>query len=114
MDRVGVFGQSRHRVFFAVSELAVGFDHPADYFGLIIWAVKQVSRNTYHVTHNTEHEARNTCLLSLILIISGALSNFIDRILFGATIDYIRIFTGVINLADVMIVVGLFTFCNQK
>ena len=79
---------------------------PLIIFGLIIWAVKHVSRITYHVTHNTEHEARNTRLLSLILIISGALSNFIDRILIGATIDYIRIFTGVINLADVMIVVG--------
>ena len=45
-------------------------------------------------------------LLSLTLIISGAISNFIDRVLFAATIDYLRILTGVINLADVGIVVG--------
>lgn len=43
---------------------------------------------------------------SLFLIIAGAISNFIDRILFSATIDYLRILTGIINLADVMIVVG--------
>ena len=43
---------------------------------------------------------------SLFLIIAGAISNFIDRILFSATIDYVRILTGIINLADVMIVIG--------
>ena len=45
--------------------------------------------------------------LALILITSGAVSNFIDRVLWAATIDYIRIFTGVINLADMMIAGGL-------
>lgn len=40
------------------------------------------------------------------LIISGAVSNFVDRVLWGATIDYLRVLTGVINLADVGIVVG--------
>lgn len=45
--------------------------------------------------------------LGLILIIAGAISNFIDRILFNVTIDYLRIFTTVINLADVMIVIGV-------
>lgn len=40
------------------------------------------------------------------LIIAGAISNFVDRVLWGATIDYLRVLTGVINLADCMIVVG--------
>ncbi|MBT4120877.1 MAG: signal peptidase II [Candidatus Magasanikbacteria bacterium] len=44
--------------------------------------------------------------LATFLIFSGAISNFIDRILFGFTIDYLRLFTGVINIADVVIVVG--------
>lgn len=44
--------------------------------------------------------------LGLILIIFGATSNFIDRVLFSLTIDYIRIITSVINLADVVIVAG--------
>lgn len=43
---------------------------------------------------------------ALILIIGGATSNFIDRVLFGVTIDYIRLFTAVINIADLMIVGG--------
>ena len=45
--------------------------------------------------------------ISLLLIIFGATSNFIDRILFGITIDYFRLFTAVINLADIMIVSGV-------
>ncbi len=44
--------------------------------------------------------------LGLLLIIFGALSNWIDRLAFAATIDYLRVWTGVINLADVMIVCG--------
>lgn len=40
------------------------------------------------------------------LIISGAVSNFVDRVLCGATIDYLRVLTGVVNLADMLIVVG--------
>lgn len=46
-------------------------------------------------------------LIANCLIISGAVSNFVDRVLFSATIDYLRILTGVINLADVMIVAGV-------
>jgi len=53
------------------------------------------------------HASRNTYHISLGLILFGALSNYIDRVLFGATIDYIRLFTAVINLADVMIVGGV-------
>jgi len=40
------------------------------------------------------------------LIFFGAISNLIDRILFALTIDYIRIVTSVINIADCMIVIG--------
>src|SRR3989338_6186019 len=42
----------------------------------------------------------------LILILAGAVSNFIDRVVFGITIDYLRFITGVLNLADVAIVTG--------
>lgn len=42
----------------------------------------------------------------ITLIVTGALSNFIDRVVFGVTIDYIRILTSVLNLGDLMIVVG--------
>ncbi len=40
------------------------------------------------------------------LLIAGALSNLIDRILYGITIDYIRIITSIFNLADLAIVIG--------
>lgn len=46
-------------------------------------------------------------LFSLCLIFFGAISNLIDRILFGITIDYIRIATGILNIADIMIAVGV-------
>lgn len=40
------------------------------------------------------------------LVIWGALSNIIDRMFFGFTTDYIRIISSVINIADIMIVLG--------
>ncbi|MFH1286187.1 MAG: signal peptidase II [Candidatus Magasanikbacteria bacterium] len=52
--------------------------------------------------------------LGILLIVGGAISNFIDRILYSLTIDYIRLFTSVINIADVMIVVGaVFLLVNE-
>lgn len=45
--------------------------------------------------------------LALCLIIAGAVSNYADRVLFGATIDYLRVFTSVINFADVTIATGV-------
>lgn len=51
--------------------------------------------------------------LAMTLLIFGAVSNYIDRILFGVTIDYLRIVTGVINLADVAIVVGVLLLIFQ-
>ncbi|MDO8626425.1 MAG: signal peptidase II [Candidatus Magasanikbacteria bacterium] len=44
--------------------------------------------------------------LGFWLIIIGAVSNLIDRAVFGATIDYIRILTGVFNIADGCILIG--------
>ena len=45
-------------------------------------------------------------VLGLSLITCGALSNFIDRISVGFTIDYIRVVTSILNIADIMIVTG--------
>jgi len=45
-------------------------------------------------------------LLGLSLIYGGTISNLIDRVLFGITIDYLRLITTVINLGDVCILVG--------
>ncbi len=43
---------------------------------------------------------------ALCLIIAGASSNLIDRLLYQHTVDYLRLFTLVINIADVMIAGG--------
>lgn len=50
-------------------------------------------------------------LLSLSLIILGALSNLLDRLIFGYVIDYINIFIWpVFNLADSLIVIGVILY----
>ena len=43
---------------------------------------------------------------AMTLIFAGALSNFFDRVFIRATVDYFLLLTGIINLADVLIVVG--------
>lgn len=55
-------------------------------------------------------------LFGTALVVSGAFSNIIDRMFFGYTIDYIRIVTSVINVADVCIVAGalLLAFSEYK
>jgi lipoprotein signal peptidase len=41
-----------------------------------------------------------------MFIIAGAVSNVIDRFIYGFTIDYIRIFTSILNCADILIIIG--------
>ncbi|OGH64321.1 MAG: hypothetical protein A2821_02060 [Candidatus Magasanikbacteria bacterium RIFCSPHIGHO2_01_FULL_41_23] len=43
----------------------------------------------------------------ICLTLFGALSNYIDRFLIAATIDYIRILYSVINIADISIILGV-------
>jgi signal peptidase II len=50
-------------------------------------------------------------VLAISLVITGALSNLIDRLIFGFVIDYINlIFWPVFNLADVVIVLGVIIY----
>jgi len=51
---------------------------------------------------------------SLLLIIVGAMSNLIDRTIHQNTVDYFLILTGIINIADIMIVVGFVLFFYQN
>lgn len=53
-----------------------------------------------------EKPRHNLFYFGVCLIVVGAASNFVDRVLWGATVDYLRVLTGVINLADAGIVVG--------
>lgn len=48
-----------------------------------------------------------------VLVISGALSNFLDRLLYGGVVDFIDLYIGtwhwpVFNIADSAIVIGVF------
>ena len=52
--------------------------------------------------------------VALIFIISGAISNFIDRVLFQFTIDYIRLYTSIINIADLMIISGVTVLIKEN
>lgn len=42
-----------------------------------------------------------------LLIVVGGLSNFLERIIFGHVVDYVFIGTGVLNLADFYIILGI-------
>lgn len=50
----------------------------------------------------------------LTLLFFGALSNLLDRIIYDATRDYWLLGTGVINLADMMIVLGIYLLFSRK
>lgn len=64
-------------------------------FGL--WAVQRKNKSL-----------GNAVTIALCLLATGAISNFIDRVLFGVTIDYLRLYTSIINLADILIIIGVF------
>ncbi|MFH0857630.1 MAG: signal peptidase II [Candidatus Magasanikbacteria bacterium] len=49
----------------------------------------------------------NTVTFGFYLLFFGAVSNYIDRVLQGYTVDYIRFFTSILNIADVMIALGV-------
>lgn len=49
----------------------------------------------------------STLILGLSLMLSGALSNLADRLIFGYILDYFQIGTAIFNLGDAVIVLGL-------
>ncbi|MCL5795760.1 MAG: signal peptidase II [Patescibacteria group bacterium] len=52
--------------------------------------------------------------LALALILAGAISNIIDRIIFGYVLDYINIgFWPVFNLADIFIFAGIILYAYK-
>ena len=58
----------------------------------------------------TFSKKNNYLIYSLVFIFTGALSNFIDRLRIKHTIDYLLVLTSVINLADLLIVIGFFIY----
>jgi signal peptidase II len=45
-------------------------------------------------------------ICSLWLILTGALSNLFDRLIYHHIIDYFLLFTAIINIADILITIG--------
>ncbi len=72
--------------------------------GILLIATKKI--RSALAPHPFPPEAAPLVLVSLTLMFSGALSNFIDRLLYRAVVDYIAIYTAVINIADLLIVAG--------
>ena len=53
-------------------------------------------------------QSKRTLLFTtgVALICAGALSNLIDRVIFEYTVDYLRVITSIMNVADLLIVIG--------
>lgn len=49
-----------------------------------------------------------------VAITLGAISNFTDRIFYGYTIDYLRILYSIINIADLLVIWGVFMLLRKK
>lgn len=61
----------------------------------------------FRLIYSAPNPATRDATIAVVYILSGALSNFIDRLFFLHTIDYLFILTGFINLGDILIVSGL-------
>ena len=83
----------------------IAFSLPVPQF-LMIVGTPVILLWLYYVV-SKEKQVNKLALPGLLLIIFGAASNFIDRLLFGYTVDYLRIIAGIINIADIMIVAGV-------
>ncbi len=83
---------------------------------LIAWGVKREARTMDSITHNAELTAQVSVIryelrvMGLVFIFVGALSNLIDRLVYHVTVDFFLVLTGIINVADCLIVVGFLMY----
>lgn len=91
----------------------VAFGVPVPSWLIIVLTIPILVLLIYHVSRLT-YQARMLHVTCYVLIIAGALSNFIDRLLYNHTVDYILISTGVINLADILIVAGFVIYLLRR
>lgn len=76
----------------------------------IFFIIITVIALSYLIYELFKYKDNNYYLISLVLVISGIIGNFIDRLTLGYVRDFIsfRIFEPVFNIADSFIVIGVF------
>lgn len=79
---------------------------------ILIGYLLTINKQNKPVNNSTIQQFNNSTISpfiihnSLFIILTGALSNFADRIIYHHTVDYFLTLTSLYNLADVMIVAG--------
>lgn len=63
--------------------------------GVLVWLLVRAYRRDLQLQ-----------VLGFTSIIAGASSNLVDRLIHNQTVDYFLVFTGVINVADILIILG--------
>ncbi|OIO19853.1 MAG: hypothetical protein AUJ23_01445 [Candidatus Magasanikbacteria bacterium CG1_02_32_51] len=98
--------------YFANSGIAFGLPVPQ----IIIFVLTPLILLALGIWWSKNKHKNNYFCLGISLIFAGAISNLIDRVIFSITIDYFRVFTSVMNLADIIIVIGvvLLLYKNKK
>ncbi|MBU1007997.1 signal peptidase II [Candidatus Dependentiae bacterium] len=93
-----------------------GLFNRSSYLGLYFLALFIAIVIVFFLVYTIHEYRRGTMILFELLVLAGALSNFFDRIYYGAVVDFIDIYvsTGVwswhwptFNVADACIVVGM-------
>ncbi|MEK9130872.1 MAG: signal peptidase II [Patescibacteria group bacterium] len=105
VDQVSKF-LAVHNGFFSLHKnYGIAFDLPVPSWIVIPLTLGIIIAATFALWH---HRLNLKLSAALIFIILGGLSNLIDRLVYGFTVDYIILFgRSAINLSDLMIVGGV-------
>ncbi len=89
----------------------VAFSLSIPYQVTLIFSLPIIILVLYLLITEWKKENKNLLLLTAwSLIFAGAISNFFDRIIYKHVIDYFLITTAIINISDIMIVMGLILY----
>lgn len=86
----------------------IAFSFPVPVYVTIILSVPILAAIIYFLFSDFIQN-KNKIFLGLTFLFFGSLSNLIDRLIYGATIDYWLFGTGIINLADLLIAFGIYS-----
>ncbi|MEK7213453.1 MAG: signal peptidase II [Patescibacteria group bacterium] len=95
----------------------IGFGLPVPQGFIIILTIIILALIAYHLYKQIKSDGQTKSFIiqySLFSILTGAVSNLIDRLTYHHTVDYIFAFTGYINLADILIVAGFVVYLVNK